>query len=262
MTGARPPLGRNSFDAAMSSTRTPAPNPFDLLIEAIAKRTAEILRHDLGLEPKRLLTVKEAADYISRSERSLRQMIAQGPVPVIREGRAVRLDRRVLDEWIDLRDSRDKMLFMSKRRQRGSGSLNFAGVSGGSAMSLPAAPIWESSHSPDKQVAENLLKQRIGEVAGGRDISPEKATIADLCALVLADYQLRKLRDLNTVEWRYEAHIKPAMGSLPASRFGPAKFVRTWLAAAPRKRQTPRSIGNWPSSAAVLASAFRRTRRW
>jgi excisionase family DNA binding protein len=104
MTGAYPPLGRNSPDAAMTPTSTPVPNPFDPLVEAIAKRTAEILRHDLGLEAKRLLTVKEAADYISRSERSLRQMIANGALPVIREGRAVRLDRRVLDEWIDLRE--------------------------------------------------------------------------------------------------------------------------------------------------------------
>ena len=104
MTGARPEVGRNSPDAAMTSTSTPVTNPFDPLVEAIAKRTAEILRHDLGLEAKRLLTVKEAADYISRSERSLRQMIANGTLPVIREGRAVRLDRRVLDEWIDSRE--------------------------------------------------------------------------------------------------------------------------------------------------------------
>jgi integrase len=121
------------------------------------------------------------------------------------------------------------MLFMSKRRQRGSGSLKLRGRVWWICYVAAGRPIWESSHSPDKQVAENLLRQRIGEVAAGKAISPEKATIADLCALVLADYQLRKLRDLNTVEWRYEAHIRPAVGSLPASHFGPAQ-VRAYVA--------------------------------
>jgi len=39
------------------------------------------------------------------------------------------------------------------------------------------------------------------------------------------------------------------------------RFLRTWLAAAPRKPRTPRSIGDWPASAAVLPSALRRTSR-
>jgi integrase len=67
---------------------------------------------------------------------------------------------------------------------------------------------------------ENLLKQRVGEVAAGRRTGPEKATVGDLCALVIEDYRLRKLRDLKTVEWRYNAHVKPVLGSLLVSRFG------------------------------------------
>jgi integrase len=38
---------------------------------------------------------------------------------------------------------------------------------------------------------------------------------------VLADYKLRKLRDADTVKLRIDAHIKPAIGSLLASRFTP-----------------------------------------
>src|SRR5208283_3733130 len=67
------------------------------------------------------------------------------------------------------------------------------------------------------------LKVKIGEVAAGKDVAPERATINDLCALVLEDYKLRKLRDLKIVEWRYNAHVKPVLGGLLASRFGSAQ---------------------------------------
>ena len=54
-----------------------------------------------------------------------------------------------------------------------------------------------------------------------KDTARERATINDLCELVLADYRLRKLRDADTVKLRIEAHIKPALGSLLACRFTP-----------------------------------------
>jgi integrase len=82
-------------------------------------------------------------------------------------------------------------------------------------------PVAESADTDDKEKAANLLKQRIGEAAAGRDVAVDKATINDLCALVLADYRMRNLCDLTTVKWRYEAHVKPVLGTLLASRFGP-----------------------------------------
>jgi hypothetical protein len=118
----------------------------------------------------------------------------------------------------------------NKRRQRGTGSLKLRGRIWWVVYSAGGRPIYESSDSTDKQKAENLLKQRIGELATGKDITPEKATIADLCDLVIADYRLRKLRDLKTVQWRYEANVKPALGSLLASRFSAAQ-VRAYVAA-------------------------------
>jgi hypothetical protein len=72
--------------------------------------------------------------------------------------------------------------------------------------------------------------QRIGEVAAGREVSPERATINDLWALVIADYGVRKLRDATIVNWRYEANIKPAVGNLRAAKFG-ASQVRAYVAA-------------------------------
>lgn len=52
------------------------------------------------LEP-RLLTVKEAAQYLARSEQAIRHLIFQRDMPVVRSGRNVRLDRRDLDRWIE-----------------------------------------------------------------------------------------------------------------------------------------------------------------
>ena len=89
--------------------------------------------------------------------------------------------------------------------------------------------VSESSGFSDKADAENRLKQRIGEVAAGRRVGPERATVADLCALVIEDNQLRKLRDARHVEWRYASHIEPVLGSLLASRFGSAQ-VRQYVA--------------------------------
>ena len=86
----------------------------------------------------------------------------------------------------------------------------------------------ESSGSTEKADAENLLKQRIGEVAAGRRVGPERATIADFCGLVIDDNRLRKLRDTKHVELRFKCHIEPTLGSLLASRFGSAQ-VRQYV---------------------------------
>lgn len=113
---------------------------------------------------------------------------------------------------------------MPRRRHRGTGSLKLRGRIWWIIYTADGGPVYESSHSSDRSVADKLLKQRIGEIAAGRDLSPEKATIDDLCALVIADAKLRRLRDAKHQEWRYEANIKPAIGSLLASRFGTSQI--------------------------------------
>lgn len=87
----------------------------------------------------------------------------------------------------------------------------------------------ESTGFTQKADAENLLKQRIGEVAAGRRVGPERATIADLCNLVMEDNRLRNLRDARHVEYRYKANVAPLLGRLLASRFGQAQ-VRQYIA--------------------------------
>jgi excisionase family DNA binding protein len=75
----------------------------DLLADAIAGR---VMARMLADKPEPLLTVEEAAKYLGRSARAVRHLIATGSLPVVREGRSIRLDRRELDRWIELRQSR------------------------------------------------------------------------------------------------------------------------------------------------------------
>ena len=48
-----------------------------------------------------LLTVAEAATYTGRTEYSIRHLIAEGSIPVVREGRRVHLHRKDVDAWIE-----------------------------------------------------------------------------------------------------------------------------------------------------------------
>ncbi len=52
---------------------------------------------------KRLLTLKEAATYLGRSEHALRAMIAARRIPFVQEdeGCKIMLDRKALDRWIE-----------------------------------------------------------------------------------------------------------------------------------------------------------------
>jgi excisionase family DNA binding protein len=49
----------------------------------------------------RLLAVKEAADYIGRTEQAVQHLIHKRELIVVRRGRRVHLDRADLDQWID-----------------------------------------------------------------------------------------------------------------------------------------------------------------
>jgi excisionase family DNA binding protein len=50
---------------------------------------------------RRLLSVREAAQYLGRSEIAVREMTWNGKLPHIRTDRRVMFDIRDLDRWID-----------------------------------------------------------------------------------------------------------------------------------------------------------------
>jgi len=73
------------------------------LDELIGLRVAEAVRAALSqTKPaQRLLTVVEAAEYLTVSRRYLANLTAAGDIPAVRMGRAVRYDIADLDAWIE-----------------------------------------------------------------------------------------------------------------------------------------------------------------
>ena len=73
----------------------------DSLADRVSARLVEHLRGDgRGIE-QRLLNVNDAARYLGRSRASVRHMIADGGLPIVRSDHRVFLDIRELDKWID-----------------------------------------------------------------------------------------------------------------------------------------------------------------
>ena len=75
------------------------------LVEQITARVLASVKAPTAPEQRkveaRLMTVKEAAEYIARSEQAVRHLIFKRDLPAIRTGRHVRIDRKDLDRWIE-----------------------------------------------------------------------------------------------------------------------------------------------------------------
>lgn len=68
--------------------------------ERVEEQVAERISHAAPIQPV-LLSVKDAAVYLGRSEQSIQHLIFARELPVVRVGRRVHLDRRDLDLWIE-----------------------------------------------------------------------------------------------------------------------------------------------------------------
>jgi excisionase family DNA binding protein len=73
------------------------------LAEEIAAKIIPQIEHRNGSARTmtRLLTVKEAAAYIGRTEQAIQHLIHKRELVVVRKGRRVHLDRCDLDRWIE-----------------------------------------------------------------------------------------------------------------------------------------------------------------
>jgi excisionase family DNA binding protein len=75
------------------------------VIAAVAARIAEriipkIREANNGNVYPQLMTVKQAAEFLGRSQNSVRHLIDRHEIPVVRHRRSVRLDRDALARWI------------------------------------------------------------------------------------------------------------------------------------------------------------------
>ena len=71
-----------------------------LATEIAARINPQIQRRN-GPTANRLLSVKDAAAYIGRTEQALQHLIHKREIVVVRKGRRVHLDRADLDRWIE-----------------------------------------------------------------------------------------------------------------------------------------------------------------
>jgi excisionase family DNA binding protein len=72
-----------------------------LAVQIAARLIPEIERRNGRGAQARLLTVKEAAAYIGRTEQAVQHLIHKRELVVVRRGRRVHLDRSDLDRWIE-----------------------------------------------------------------------------------------------------------------------------------------------------------------
>ena len=80
--------------------------PEMMLQSAIDAIRQQVVKEMAAQSPKaaptrRLLTAAQAGEYLGRSEAAVRQMIFKKQIPVVRDGRNVRIDVRDLDDRID-----------------------------------------------------------------------------------------------------------------------------------------------------------------
>ncbi|MBF0517103.1 MAG: helix-turn-helix domain-containing protein [Nitrospirae bacterium] len=50
---------------------------------------------------KRLYSIMDAAEYLGRTEWSIREMVWAGKIPCIRDGRRILIDVNDMDKWIE-----------------------------------------------------------------------------------------------------------------------------------------------------------------
>jgi len=74
----------------------------DAFADAIAERVFRRLSAALERNKSRLLDVPAAAKYIGRSPSAVRHLIAKGTIPCVRRDGRVQLDRKDLDNWLEL----------------------------------------------------------------------------------------------------------------------------------------------------------------
>lgn len=76
-----------------------------LLAEQIAAQVQARLEEYLAARPlevqQMLFTVPQAAIYLGRTTKALQHMIADGKLPLVRDGRRLHLHRADLDKWIE-----------------------------------------------------------------------------------------------------------------------------------------------------------------
>ncbi len=100
-----PPTNRGAIGRRITVAN---PQIVDQIVQAIVARLLPHLQsggngNGSGTKPplRKLLTIKEASIYLSRSESALYHLVARREIAVVRHGRNLRFDVKELDRWIE-----------------------------------------------------------------------------------------------------------------------------------------------------------------
>jgi excisionase family DNA binding protein len=75
-------------------------DPLSQMIEAACEAAIRRALNISDVSPRRLLTVEEAAIYLTLSEREIYNMVSNGELVGVRHGKRRMIDIRDLDAWI------------------------------------------------------------------------------------------------------------------------------------------------------------------
>ena len=90
-----------SFEPRLGAPDSSAVEALQQLARALAPLVGDQLRkHGRSIE-KRLLTVPEVAEYLGRSEESIRHLLRSQKLRAVRADGRVLIDRRDVDYWIE-----------------------------------------------------------------------------------------------------------------------------------------------------------------
>jgi len=91
--------------------------------------------------------------------------------------------------------------------------------------------VYESIKTKDKTEAKRYLRRRLGEIATGQftSLKSGRLTVANLCELVVEDYQNNRYRSLPDLRRHIRNHIEPVLGKVRAGEFG-TRHVKRYMA--------------------------------
>lgn len=88
------------------TSRVPCPkiefeSILDALVQRLSTRLQQLSSPNAATITARLLSVEQAAQYLSRTKVSVQHLVASGALPSVRADRRVFLDIHDLDAWIE-----------------------------------------------------------------------------------------------------------------------------------------------------------------
>jgi integrase len=112
---------------------------------------------------------------------------------------------------------------IQRRGPRGQGSITKRGKWWHVFYSINGRKFRESARTMIREEALTYLRRKLGKVANGETIAPERLKIADLLQLVSNDYELKERASSYIAELKIAKYLRPAFGETRVMKFRSAQ---------------------------------------